>query len=189
MALPSHIEEFHRGEKVTDPAFRDKLNALVDAARAALNLRGGPWVRVTRGAGGLRISVDLPAGGGGDETFPARITGSSWNTSNYHGKYAWEEVQRDGDGWAVVPGGRSGTTTVNYAINGEEDGHTSTYAWGINLTGTDVANSNNRPRPIGGGGSDDTHKYDRVVAMTESVDANGNTVYSFHAMGSLDGGC
>ena len=47
--------------------------------------------------------------------FWARITGSTTlETGRY--KYSWVEQTRDGTGWIDLSGGRSGTTTTNFAI-------------------------------------------------------------------------
>lgn len=64
--------------------------------------------------------------------FHARITGAAALVgSSYRWAYAWEEVMLpsygSGDGWEVVPGGRSGTTSADYAVNGTEADNSSTF--------------------------------------------------------------
>lgn len=102
--------------------------------------------------------------------------------------YAWVEVQRDGDGVSVVSGGRSGTTGTNGAINILEINHADV-VWGVDLTGSNYP-LGFRPRPIGGGGSDNTHKQDIIVEMIEAgADGSGVPRYTFEAIGSHDGSC
>ena len=120
-------------------------------------------------------------------TFPAKITGNaSLGTNRW--KYAWTEQEYVGDSVQNKPNGRSGTTGGDYAVNRLEMFHTSTYAWGVHTGGNDYP-SGAAPRPVGGGGGDNTHKYDVVVEMEQVIDANGNTRYYFSATGSHDGTC
>jgi hypothetical protein len=65
--------------------------------------------------------------------FFARITGSALiSGASYRWAYSWEEVMLpeygSGDTFALVPGGRSGTTTTRYAINAMEADNTSSFA-------------------------------------------------------------
>ena len=131
--------------------------------------------------------------GKGLNAFPALITGNASLATN-RWKYAFNEVlltntdtTRDLDG----DYGRSGTTTSGYAINLAEMNHTSTYAWGIDTTGTDYP-AGFAARPIGGAGANNDHKYDVAVIMYETLAFNGDgqrTVYFFDLMGSHDGTC
>lgn len=57
--------------------------------------------------------------------FRARLTGAALLAGQtYRWAYAWEEVllpaYGSGESWAVVPGGRSGTTSTDYAVNSIE---------------------------------------------------------------------
>lgn len=117
----------------------------------------------------------------------ARITGNASLATN-RWKYAWTEVRLDGDDVVDVTNGRSGTTETDYAINLAEIQHTSTYAWGVDITADDYPDGF-APRPVGGGGADDTHKTDEVVEIHQRTDANGDRKYYFRAIGSHDGSC
>lgn len=118
------------------------------------------WIRIT----------DSTAMGGG--------TSHRW-------KYEWTQVEWSGDTVATVSGGLSGTTGSNYAVNGAEAFHTSTYAWGVDVTGTDYPASF-AAKPIGGGGTTGTHKYDVVVPAWLPP---GTVAPRFSLMGSHDGNC
>ncbi len=121
--------------------------------------------------------------------FLARITGNDGDPSNSNQwKYAWTEVELSGNSTGDKTGGRSGTTTVDYALNLNEVNHTSIYAWGVDTNGDDYPEEFDA-RPIGGGGTSDTHKYDVVVLMKIVTDTNGDTRYVFEATGSHDGTC
>jgi hypothetical protein len=57
--------------------------------------------------------------------FRARLTGAALlSGQTYRWAYSWEEVllpaYGSGESWAVVPGGRSGTTSTDYAVNSIE---------------------------------------------------------------------
>ena len=137
------------------------------------------------------IGPSLRARGGRALTpFLARITGNAAiSGADYRWKYAWTEVEIDGDDVSDVADGRSGTTGADYAINLEEINHTSTYAWGVDVTADDYPGGF-APRPVGGGGSDDTHRYDRIVEMVPRVNtATGDIKYTFRAFGGHDGAC
>lgn len=133
--------------------------------------------------------------------FPALITGNavlasasvavgggSVVTVEYRWKYAWDEAEFSGDTATVKSGGRSGTTTTDYAVNMAEMFHTGTYSWGVDITSSDYP-TGSRPRPIGGGGTANTHRYNVVVWMEQRTDVNGDVRYYFHASGSHDGAC
>jgi len=110
-------------------------------------------------------------------------------------KYAWQEVTMNGDVAVVLAGARSGTTSgvitetdLGYAVNLAEIGHTATYAWGVDVTATDYP-ARFAPKPVGGGGTDDTHKYVVVTEMIWMADDNGVQRLYFYATGSHDGEC
>ncbi len=168
--LPTHTKG------VLFQAFDENLKARLTLIR--IESRTTYLARITGNASLASTSVDV--GGGGSVTV------------DYKWKYAFTEVERDGSGVADVSGGRTGTTsgtgTTIYAINMDEINHSGTYSSGVDITGSSYPQPF-RPRPIGGGGTDNTHKYDRVVEITEAIDKNGNMVRQFSAMPSHDGLC
>jgi hypothetical protein len=128
------------------------------------------------------------AGRGGGKPFPALITDSALLGSGPRRKYAWTELEFDGDDVPVKDGGRSGTTSTDYALNLSERFHTSRYAFGVDKDGGDYPAGMDE-RPIGGAGTSDTHKYDVPVWMHEVTDVNGDKRYWFYSWGSHDGSC
>lgn len=117
----------------------------------------------------------------------AKITGSASLATN-RWKYAWTEVQIDGDSVTNRPNGRSGTTTTDYAINLAEMFHTVRYAWGVDMDGADYPDGA-IAQPIGGGGATAAHRYDVVVWIWAITDTNGDRKFVFSAQGSHDGSC
>lgn len=74
---------------------------------------GTKWALIRFGASSL------------SEPFHARLTGAAIiSGKTYRWAYAWTEVvlpaYGSGEDWVTLSGGRSGTTTVNYAVNGIE---------------------------------------------------------------------
>lgn len=124
--------------------------------------------------------------------FDAIVTGNAaMDGADYRWQYAWSEVYHDGTGMAVLEpadGGRYGTTTVDFALNYLEMYHTSTYAWGVDVTGTDYPSSF-APRPVGGAGTDDDHKYNVPVRMRQVKGEGGIVYYRFRLMWGHDGEC
>lgn len=120
--------------------------------------------------------------------FPAKITGSATLGSGPRFKYAWSELEFDGDDVNVKSGGRAGTTSVDYALNMAEVFHTTQYAFGIDKDGADYP-AGMAERPVGGAGDDNTHQYDVPVWMRAVTDVNGDTRYWFYSWGSHDGSC
>lgn len=117
--------------------------------------------------------------GGGSTVYDVEV---SW-------KYAFTEVKRESDGtFQVVEGGMSGTTDSGWIINLAEYGHNERYAWGVDMTG-DSYPRGFRPRPIGGGGDDNTHKQDNIVKMHIGVNTDNTVYYWFDRIGSHDGSC
>jgi hypothetical protein len=80
----------------------------------------------------------------------AKITGNAaLGGETYRWKYAWSAVEPDGDDMAAVTGGRSGTTSTDYALNTMEMGNTSSNVGpGVDPTGTDYAASSFEPQAI-----------------------------------------
>lgn len=125
-------------------------------------------------------------GGGGSQFFPAIITGSA--AFGERRKYAWSEAEATGDTWQVKSGGRSGTTSTDYALNKLEAFHTSQYKYGVDKDG-DAYPAGFDDRPVGGAGTTDTHKINVLVDMEEVTNIEGATRYWFSAPGSHDGDC
>jgi len=137
-------------------------------------------------------------------TYRARITGHATLDSGsatvgggpsvtvaYKWKYSFTEVERSGDGFSDVSGGRTGTTGSGYAINLREANHTARYSWSRDIENSDYS-ANDRPMPIGAAGTGPAtfaHAYDDIVEITETVDTLGNVVRHFSAFGSHDGEC
>jgi len=92
------------------------------------------------------------------------ITGNSQVTLGEY-RYAWSEVYvGSGDGRETVTGGLSGTTSSGYASNLAEINQTASgIIGGVDTDGTDYPSSYN-PKPIGGGGTDETHQLNAVVS-------------------------
>jgi hypothetical protein len=143
---------------------------------------------VIRGGDEPRMEYVIVDTGGGGGAFPAKITDSELLGSGPRRKYAWTELEFDGDDVPVKDGGRSGTTSTGYALNLAERFHTSQYAFGVDKDGGDYPAGMDE-RPIGGAGTSDTHKYDVPVWMREVTDVNGDKRYWFYSWGSHDGVC
>lgn len=141
-------------------------------------------IRVYRSPDG---SMRIAQAGASESKFLARITGNATLATDRF-KYAWNEVAMDGNDTADVSSGRSGTTTVDFALNTAEINHTSTIQYGVDQGGSDYPAGFDR-RPIGAAGATDTHDYDVVVEMTERIDINGAVKYTFQLQGTHDGGC
>ena len=153
--------------------------------QAILALYGSGYASGFVGSGGVQTRRLSPER---YDIFLAEITGNASLATN-RWKYAWREVILDGDDVATVTGGRSGTSSANYAINLIELKHTATYAWGVDITASGYAGTSFAPRPIGGGGADNSHRYNVTVPMLQSYDKNGDVKYAFSLMGTHDGSC
>jgi len=140
------------------------------------------WLNGTSGEQWAVVNLNSPL-----EYFAAEITGSASLATN-RWKYAWTEKEFDGDGLATLTGGRSGTTSTDYAVNIAETNHTSTYAWGVDTTGDDYPDGF-VPQPVGGAGTSAAHAYNVPVWMREEIDLNGNRRFYFYAIGGHDGTC
>ena len=158
-----------------------KLNRLVDAANALLGLVGDQCIQVASTERGYSLRLNINAVRqrlGRDQLFWARLTDSS-DQGGGHWRYAWEEVEWNGDSVAVKSGGRSGTLTENYAINALETAHTGTIIWGVDTAGADYP-SGFSPQPVQTGAT---------LKMREETDKSGDIIYRFEAMGQHDGAC
>lgn len=98
-----------------------------DSDATQLNLVADGSARVIWRESGTGTKWALIRFGGASLSAPfhARIKGASLLTGKtYRWAYAWEEVELpaygSGEDWTVVSGGRSGTTTTNYAVNAVE---------------------------------------------------------------------
>lgn len=184
MALPGNkIARVRTGP----PNLVERLNELIDRANEMRTITGdGRYILVNHVGGNVGIRWNGPPIITGDE-FDAVITGNASLATN-RWKYAWSEVRRDGDVWSTFSEGRSGTTTTDYAVNMLEVYHTATYAWGVDVTGADYP-AGMAPRPVGGGGAANTHRYNVVVRMRRVIDVSGVAKYQFSAPGSHDGTC
>ena len=101
------------------------------------------------------------------------ITGSAQvHEAKY--KYAFSEVRliatAGGSEAEVVTDGWTGTTTTNPAYNIAEINHVAepadSIAWyvtGVDMHATSILTSTLYPRPVGGGGTSNSHKQDQVV--------------------------
>lgn len=118
--------------------------------------------------------------------FWARLTDAAAidsSTDPWRWQYAWQEAVWNGAGSSVLTGGRSGTTSTNYALNGMEvDNATSGVVNGVDVDGTDYP-PGFEPRPLTYGSK--TH----MVPMYETVDASGSLVYRICLPGGHDGPC
>ena len=125
---------------------------------------------------------------GGISQFPAVITGHAAIGGDFRWRYTFAEIEYEGDDYGLLAGGRTGS----YAINRSEFRHTDTYAWGIDVTGVDYPDGF-APRPVGGGGVDNNHKYNVVVMMEGpflyGTDEDAHLYYYFNHFGSHDGTC
>lgn len=146
------------------------------------------------------------ATGSGSAFFPCKITahatlssgstnvgGGSSVTVVFKWKYAFTEMERTGDTVQVKSGGRSGTTTDNYAINEAEINHTVNFSWGqtINVIPYPVGH---RPKAVGGANTGSTdqsvHSYDVIVEMQEVTEVgSGLTKYRFNKEWFHSGSC
>lgn len=134
------------------------------------------------------------------DEFAAVITGSQAHTADKQWKYEWAEVTFTSTSYMIMEGGRSGTFAddgESFALNINEMGHVGNVLAGVDTAGADYPNEFHL-KPIGGGGTDDSHKYDTVVWMkgyptqlggSGSGAAELNMRYYFYAMNSHDGVC
>lgn len=136
----------------------------------------------------------VSAGGGGDDRFLARITGSALQTGHQaRWDYAFAEVELIAGSHQLVTGGRTGTAInlLELAHVAEPASGTAWYVWGVQCHSAAGGSypAGFRPRPVGGGGTTGTHKLNVVVEVTERTLADGTPVYTIEAVGSHDGSC
>ncbi len=154
----------------------------------ALSDSGICWAYVRLGGGG-------PSAGAG--TFLAEIHAIALQSGHAaRWNYTFREVEFTATTgtYQAKTGGRTGT-----AINLRELSHTTEpgaatpwYVWGVQSHSSVFGSTypaGAAPRPVGGGGTAGTLKTNFVVNITERTTTEGDTVYTFEAVGSHDGTC
>lgn len=119
--------------------------------------------------------------------FFAKITANATVVTDARWVYTADEVDPTG---AALPGGREGIALINTVELGhsaEPGPGTPWIVFGVDVHGPDYP-AGFRPRPIGGGGQDSTHKVD-VVVMVREIIHDAETLYRFDLQGSHDGIC
>lgn len=118
----------------------------------------------------------------GQDSFWAKITGNAADGTNKW-KYAWTEQQRTASGWQDLSGGRTGTTTTGFAVNGIEANNDGTGIQGnsVDIDGTIFDdNTDLEIQPVQG---------DPVVRMWVDADSSGALAYTFEYVNAIDGEC
>lgn len=131
------------------------------------------------GADGTSVWYVLP---GQASSFWAKITSSAADGTNKW-KYAWTEQERTASGWQDKTGGRSGTTTTGFAINGLEASNSDAGVQGnsVDVDGTIFDdNTGLEVRPVEG---------NPVVRMWVDIDTSGDPAYTFEYVNAVDGEC
>ena len=132
------------------------------------------------GADGTGVWYVVPSG---PSSFWAKITGNAADGTNKW-KYAWTEQQRTASGWQDLSGGRSGTTSTDFAVNANEANNDGTGVQGnsIDIDGTVFDdNSDLEIQAVQG---------DPVVRMYVETDITaGGLAYSFEYVNAVDGEC
>jgi hypothetical protein len=128
-----------------------------------------------------------------EPSFPAKITGSTavpkgtspetYCDNRY--QYAWTEQQRTATGWQDLSGGRSGTTSSGFALNGDEannpDDTATPRVMGNSIDHADAEYpATNWLQPVRG---------NPVVRMFVDVDDTGAVAYSFQYENAEQGAC
>jgi hypothetical protein len=120
-----------------------------------------------------------------EKRFPARITGNAIiSAGRARWKYAWEETRRTtatGVALASPSNARSGTVSVDVAINLLEIGNTTGTAYGYLVTNLELTNAPGyeiKPIPDG-----------TIVEMIMRRASNGALAYEFLAPNPIDGEC
>lgn len=184
--------------------FADVVNS--DRTQLGVSPSGSAQVLYREAGSGTKWGIVRLGGGIAAATFLAKITahatltsasvtvgGGSAVTVAYKWKYAWTEMERTGDTVQVLSGGRSGTTTTDYAINEAEINHTSSFAWGQKYDAAPYP-TGFRPKAVGGANTGSTdqsvHSYDVLVEMMQVVEVgSGLTKYRFNKEWEHSGSC
>jgi hypothetical protein len=131
------------------------------------------------GADGEGVWYTLPPT---TSSFWAKITGNAADGTNKW-KYAWTEQQRTATGWQDLSGGRSGTTSTDFAVNANEANNDGTGVQGnsIDIDGTVFDdNSDLEIQPVQG---------DPVVRVWAEMSSTATLVYTFEYVNAVDGEC
>lgn len=177
--------------KPGDPIPAAWLNAIKNAVLR--EIVGGPGISIKRS--GNQVAIELNKNRVLPIPFPALITDSEVLLDGTEPvpnrfKYAWEEVDFDGDGfYQLDPVPRSGTLEEDWAINTWEMGNTVRYGAGVDQESAMFTDHDLKMGPAGGAGNTDAHIYNVVVWMHERTDRNGVVRYYFHAPNAIDGAC
>ena len=167
MPLKSVIPDFYPGQSITSGNLRNHLNSLlelVNSLQDAYDLSEQPL--------GM---IPVPPSGAG--IFARITTWLKYGSTEKIWKYGWQEIALTAaDAIEVVPGGRSGTTTTNFALNLTEL---------ANTTGATLQQGNSMElvAPIGGGGSGTPNTLVPVIIHPRTR-IDGTTVYTFEATNS-----
>jgi len=137
------------------------------------------WVAGTTGTQWAIVDINHQTA----DTFWAKITGNAANGDNKW-KYAWTEQERTSTGWQDLTGGRSGTTSTDFALNSLEASNSGSGVQGnsIDIDGAVFTdNSDLEIQPVQG---------DPVVRMyVEPEVTAGALAYSFEYVNAVDGEC
>lgn len=115
--------------------------------------------------------------------FWAKITGNAANGTNKW-KYAWTEQERTSTGWQDLTGGRSGTTTTDFALNSLEANNDGTGIQGNSIDIDGAVFTDNTDLEI------QAVQGDPVVWMHVDLDVTaGGLAYSFEYVNAVDGEC
>lgn len=170
------------------------LNAIKNAV--ARLIVGGHGINVNSTGGRITVSLAGDPGGRSQKRIFARITGvaaMAGRTTRWI--YDIELVNiivtaSSGTPTAITIETTTDPATTGKAINlaeiaNDDDG----IAFAVNTAGASYPN-NFAPRPISGGGTDNTHQQDVIIEITGKVTASdGSTIYLFDRQGTHDGTC
>ena len=165
--------------KVRGNLFNRLIQAILD------NRWSTGWGLISeKGAAGGLISLDpnvIPSMYGQFSIW-AKITGNAADGTNKW-KYAWTEQQRTASGWQDLSGGRTGTTSTDFAVNANEANNDGAGIQGnsIDIDGTVFDdNSDLEIQPVQG---------DPVVRVWAELSSTNTLVYTFEYVNAVDGEC
>lgn len=162
------------------------VNVVRRVEHAPIDLRGKPLRRYFALEEPILAKI---TGNASLRTSSIEVAGGSAVSVEVAWKYSWTEVIDNGDGtYTDKTGGRTGTTGTDYALNTVENGNSGNYVWGVDVSNADYPDGY-LPRPIGGGGTANTHRTSPVVELTRRAKSDGTRFYTFQLMGSHDGEC
>ncbi len=183
--IPRSIPKFRSGDDIANLTNRfDTIRRIVEPVGQVV---GGRGISVNQTPGGTTISNTMFSRSGLPlgviDIFIAIITGNTAFTEIF--KYAWSEAEFGDEDIGVKPGGRTGTT----ALSMEEVFETTTFQGGVDITASDYTATGFGRRPIGGAGSDNTHKYNVPVVMWNTFTKNIEGFWIQSRIGIHDGPC